>query len=301
MRKLDVLMHIIHYVNVAMLDPRLLQAFVAIAEHGGFTSAATALNMTQSTISQQLARLEEAVGQRLIDRSARPVMPTPAGERLLGHARRILALQAEAAHLLADPAGSHAVGIGVAEDILTPAMAGVFAAFSEMDRAIRLDVTTGLSRDLSRRYRNGEFDVIVVKEPLANSDCRAFFVEPMAWFESASATRDWPDPIPLVTFPPGALYREEMFERIEREKRRWYIGFTGNSLSSVLVAVEAGMGISLLPCLSTQGRDVRIHRALGEEQPMAVALYAWEASGRIGQLVAEMVVLLAWRSAQYGS
>lgn len=301
MRKLDVLMDIIHYVNAPMLDPRLLQAFVAIAEHGSFTGAATGLNMTQSTISQQLARLEEAVGQLLIDRSARPVMPTPAGERLLGHARRILALQAEAAHLLADPAGSHAVRIGVAEDILTPAMAGVFATFSEMDRAIRLDVTTGLSRDLSRRYRNGEFDVIVVKEPLANSDCRAFFVEPMAWFESASATRDWPDPIPLVTFPPGALYREEMFERIEREKRRWYVGFTGNSLSSVLVAVEAGMGISLLPRLSAQGRDIRIHRALGEEQPMAVALYAWEASGRIGQLVADMVALLAWRSSQYGS
>jgi len=60
-----------------MQDPRLLRAFIAIADHGSFTSAASALNMTQSTISQQLGRLESMVGQRLIDRGSRPVMPTP--------------------------------------------------------------------------------------------------------------------------------------------------------------------------------------------------------------------------------
>lgn len=295
MRKLDDFIDTIHYMNVLMLDPRLLRAFVAIAENGSFTAAASALNMTQSTISQQLGRLEEAVGQPLIDRSARPVLPAPAGERLIGHARRILALQAEAKALLADPAGTHAIRIGVAEDILTPAMARVFAGFSAVNREIRLDVTTGLSRDLARRYRDGEFDVIVVKERQAQGDCRASFVEPMAWFESTTAACAWSDPIPLVTFPPGGLYRDEMFERIEREKRHWYIGFTGNSLSSVLVAVEAGMGISLLPHLTTQGRDVRVH-PLGEEQPMAVSLYALEMTGRVGQLVAEMTALLEHRN-----
>ena len=53
-----------------LLDPRLLRAFAAIADAGSFTLAADRLSMTQSTISQQLARLEEAVGQVLIDRAA---------------------------------------------------------------------------------------------------------------------------------------------------------------------------------------------------------------------------------------
>lgn len=291
-------MFIIHYWNISMLDPRLLKAFVAIAEHGSFTSAATVLHMTQSTISQQLARLERAVGRALIDRAARPVSPTPAGERLLGHARHILALQAEATELLAVSAGSRTVRIGVPEDILTPAMAGVFAGYSASNREIRLDVTTGLSRDLARGYRNGKFDVIVVKEHQADTDSRASFVEPMAWFESASTARDWSDPIPLVTFPPGALYRDEMFERIEREKRHWYVGFTGNSLPSVLVAVAAGMGVSLLPRLSVQGQDIRVYRALGGELPMRVSLYALEIPGNIDPLVASMIELLADRNAR---
>lgn len=278
-----------------MLDPRLLQAFVAIAERRSFTSAATTLNMTQSTISQQLGRLEEAVGQALIDRGNRPVGPTPAGERLLGYARRILALQAEVAGLLADPSGTQPIRIGVAEDILTPEMARIFGEFSRKNREIRMDVTTGLSRDLTRRYRSSEFDIIVVKEQSPSDDRLASFVEPMAWFESSTAARSWSDPTPLVTFPPGGLYRDEMFDRIEREGRHWYIGFTGNSLGSVLVAVEAGMGISLLPCLTTKGRKVKVHGELGEERPMTVSLYAWELPGQMKELVSSMVTLLAER------
>ncbi len=280
----------------SMLDPRLLRAFVAIADRQSFTDAATRLNMTQSTISQQLARLEQAVGHALIDRASRPVRPTPAGERLLGHARRILVLQAEATGLLADPAGTHAARIGVPDDIVTPEVARGLAAFAETHRETRLDVTTGLSRDLMRRYRDGEFDIVVVKEHRASPDCRVSFVEPMAWYESATVDRDWPDPMPLVSFPPGGLYRDEMFARIEREQRRWYIAFTGSSLSGVLVAIEAGMGISLLPQRSTGNRAVRIHRALGEEQPMAVSLYAWEASGPVGELAARLADSLAERS-----
>ena len=281
-----------------MLDSRLLRAFVTIVDQRSFTGAAAHLNMTQSTISQQLARLEQAVGRPLIDRTARPVLATPAGERLLGHARRILALQDEAATLLVDPAGTMAVRIGMPDDIVTPEMARVFAAFSESHRETRLDVTTGLSRDLARRYRSGEFDIVVVKEATPGADCRASFTEPMAWFESAAIARHWPDPVPLIAFPPGGLYRDEMFARIEQERRRWYVAFSGGSLSGVLVAVEAGMGISLLPALSTRGRSVRICASLGAEQPMAVSLYAWEESGQINQLASAMTALLAARGGE---
>lgn len=96
-------MKYIHVYDRLMFDPRLLQAFVEIADAGSFTAAAHRLNSTQSTLSQQISRLENAVRFSLFDRSARPVTLTPAGERLIGYARRILALQNEAAALLADP------------------------------------------------------------------------------------------------------------------------------------------------------------------------------------------------------
>lgn len=268
-----------------MLDPRLLRVFVVIVDTGSFTQAAVRLHSTQSTVSQQLARLEQAAGQPLIDRAARPVRATASGERLLGYARRILALQQEAETLLSDRAGTAAIRIGLPEDVVTLPLSEVFARFAEQHREVRLDVTTGLSRDLDRRFRAGEFDIIVVKEAAASSDNRANFPEEIGWFESAGHARSWGDPIPLVTFPPGGLYREAMFERVERERRGWYVAFTATSLGSVLTAVEAGLGLSLLPKSVAPGRAIHPYAGFGEETAMVVSVYSWESAGLIGRLI----------------
>lgn len=187
--------------------------------------------------------------------------------------------------------------IGLPEDIATLPMMSVFAQFSAGHREMRLDVTTGLSRDIARRYRAGDFDITIIKEPAAQADHRASFPEPMAWFQAADTGDDWPDPIPLVAFPPGALYRDAMFDRIEGMGRRWYIAFTGSSLDSVAVAVATGMGLSLLPVAAMAGRSVRPHHGLGVAPAMAVSLYAWEGSGPIADLSAMMAAVLAERAA----
>lgn len=283
-----------------MLDPRLLRAFVAIVDAGSFTIAADKLNMTQSTISQQLARLEDAVGKQLVDRIVRPVVPTPAGERLIGYARRILALQHEAETILADPAGTISIRIGLPEDIVSPGMAEIFSAFSAANRTIRLDVVAGLSRDLTERYRAGELDIVVVKEPEPSSDCRATFPEAMAWYQRVDHSGDWPDPVPLIVFPPGGLYRDAMFERIELAKRRWYVAFSGSSLHNVLTAVEAGLGLSMLPIGTTVGRRVRTFTGMGEEPAIAVSLYAWGDSSMVSELVDEMTSYLSSRHSNLG-
>lgn len=278
-----------------MLDPRLLRSFAAIADTGSFTQAADRLNMTQSTISQQLGRLEAAVGSPLVDRAARPVRLTALGERLLGYARRMLELQREAEAMLGDPAGTASLRIGVPEDIVSRPMAKVFAAFAERHRDVRLDVVAGLSRDLTRRFRAGEFDIIVVKEPLPSPDRRASYPEALGWFEGEGAPSSWPDPLPLVTFPPGGLYREAMFERIEREQHAWYVAFSGNSLHSVLTAVEAGLGLAILPAASTAGYALKPYRPFGAAESYSVSLYAWEAGGATGELVGGMDMALKQR------
>lgn len=278
-----------------MLDPKLLRTFVAIADAASFTIAADRLNSTQSTVSQHLGRLEAAVGQSLIDRSARPLSPTPSGERLLGYARRLLALQDEARTLLADPSGTTTIRIGVPDDVVTRAMSRQFARFAKRHREIRLDVTTGLSRGLTKRFRAGEFDIAIVKEAMADGDARASFSEPLGWFEARDICNDWPDPIPLVTFPPGGLYRDLMIDRIERERRTWYIAFTGNSLGSVLSAIEAGLGVAVLPISTTGTHAVRTSAIFAAEAPLVLSVYAWEVGGATGELVAAMIDVISER------
>lgn len=87
---------------VTMFDPLLLRSFVAVVDCANFTRAAQRLHLTQSTVSQQIRRLEDSLGCKLLDREQRRVMATPEGERLLVYARRILALHEEAREVLVD-------------------------------------------------------------------------------------------------------------------------------------------------------------------------------------------------------
>src|SRR2546423_14495869 len=86
-----------------MLDFELLRAFVAVADCGGFHRAAERLNLTQSTVSQQIKRLEVETKRPLFRRTTRSVALTDDGEMLLGDARRLLQFEEAARHRLAAP------------------------------------------------------------------------------------------------------------------------------------------------------------------------------------------------------
>ena len=278
-----------------MFDPRLLRAFVSIVDAGSFTLAAERLHMTQSTISQQLARLEETVGKPLIDRPSRPLQLTASGEQLIRYARRILALQQEAQHILNDPTGTIPIRIGLPEDIMNTEMASIFARFTQENPSVRIEVTAGLSRELMQDYRHGQFDIVIVKESAASADHRATFPEPLAWFESIDHSEKKEKSIALVAFPQGGLYRDEMFEFLEREQQNWYIAFTGNSLSNILISIEAGLGLSLLPIATTKNYRVRQCSQFGTVAPIAISIYAWEHDGLIESLVQSMTTVLQQR------
>jgi DNA-binding transcriptional LysR family regulator len=278
-----------------MIESKLLRAFVTTADAGSFSLAADRLHITQSTISQQIARLEEVVGRELFNRSTRPIQLTSTGEKLIGYARRILMLQSEAETLLADPAGTASIRIGMPDDIVTPEITSVFANFVKQHQALRLDVTTGLSSDLIKRYRENDLDLVVVKEATPGADHRATFPEPIAWYEAAKLPVEWSEPFPLVTFPPGGLYRSSMFDRIDKAHKRWYVAFSSGSLNSIIAAVEAGLGLSLLPIGAVKGRQIRLFAGFPVEPPMAVSLYAWEGKGIVGELAKEIVSVLKAR------
>jgi len=76
--------------SASQLDPDLLRAFIAVAEHRSFTDAAASLNRTQSAVSTQIKRLEDQLGLKLFVRSTNRVDLSVAGEGLVSYARRIL-------------------------------------------------------------------------------------------------------------------------------------------------------------------------------------------------------------------
>ena len=85
------------------IDVALARAFVATAETGGMTAAGRLLNLTQGAVSQQIKRLEELLQKELFSRDHRQLSLTPEGERLLLHARRLIALNDEIWGLMSAP------------------------------------------------------------------------------------------------------------------------------------------------------------------------------------------------------
>ncbi|WOE86550.1 LysR family transcriptional regulator [Aeromonas veronii] len=228
-----------------MLDPLLLRSFVAIIDTGSFTRAGERVHLTQSTISQQIRRLEQQLGCPLLDRSGRQVVATAEGEKLLGLARRILALLAQAEEQVSE--GSLSLSLGVPEDFAAGAITPVLAAFARDYPEVRLEVQSGLSHEIWQRFEAGELDLALVKQTRGQGAPLASWREPLVWVDS----RDWPawerDPLPLVVFPSEGLYRRQMTEALDGLGRRWRIAYVSASLASLQGAVSAGIGVSLLP------------------------------------------------------
>ena len=110
-----------------MLDLDLLRSFVSVVDAGGFTRAGERVHRTQSTVSQQIKRLEEDIGQPLLIRNGKDVTPTEAGERLLSYARRLLSLAEEARDVVARPGSEGAVRLGIPEDFAAYRLAKLLA------------------------------------------------------------------------------------------------------------------------------------------------------------------------------
>ncbi|HHQ4532397.1 TPA: LysR family transcriptional regulator [Aeromonas veronii] len=228
-----------------MLDPLLLRSFIAIIDTGSFTRAGERVHLTQSTISQQIRRLEQQLGCPLLDRSGRQVVATAEGEKLLGLARRILALLAQAEEQVSE--GSISLSLGVPEDFAAGAITPVLAAFARDYPEVRLEVESGLSHHIWQRFEAGGLDLALVKQTRGQGAPLASWREPLVWVDS----RDWParerDPLPLVVFPSEGLYRRQMTEALDGLGRRWRIAYVSASLASLQGAVSAGIGVSLLP------------------------------------------------------
>jgi len=238
---------------MALLDLELLRSFVSVVDSGGFTRAGERVHRTQSTVSQQIKRLEEDVGQPLLNRSGKDVTPTEAGERLLSYARRLLALAEEARDVMARPGSEGAIRLGVPEDFAAYRLAKLLAAFSRSHPGLRLDVRADQSTYLKRDLERGDLDLALFKRAAGDKTGIAVWPERVHWVTSKSRPRDTTSgSVPLIGFPAGCLYRSRAIHALESAGRNWHMAYTSSNLAGIQAAVAAGMGLSILSEMAIQ-------------------------------------------------
>lgn len=231
------------------LDPVCLRAFVAVADSGSFTAAARRLLRGQSAVSLQVRRLEEQLGQRLLDRGPRHAVPTAAGERVLAQARLLLALNDALVSAAREPELDGVVRLGVPEDFATTHLPAILAEFARTHPRVALEVTCELTLPLLDRFGAGEFDLVLVKRMEGGEGQDVVLREQLVWAAAGPGrlADDPAQPVPLVCSPRPCVLRDLATRALESAGRSWRIAYTCGSLAGNHAAVRAGLGVAPLP------------------------------------------------------
>jgi DNA-binding transcriptional LysR family regulator len=148
------------------LDVKRLKVLREVARSGSFSAAAESLAFTQPAISRQIATLEIEAGARLVERNARGIRLTPAGELLVGHADAILDRLAAAETQLEALAGVKGgrLRIGAFPTANATLVPLAIKAFSERHPDVELRLEEAVTADLYGRLAAGDIDLAVVSD-----------------------------------------------------------------------------------------------------------------------------------------
>jgi DNA-binding transcriptional LysR family regulator len=236
-------------------DLNVLRTFVTGVDLGSFARAADRLGRSTSAVSAQLKKLEEQVGMPVLRKEGRGMVATPAGESLLGYARRLLELNDEAATAVrgAELAGS--VRLGMQEDFGEHLLTEVLGRFARVHPKLRIEASVARNADLLALLAGGRLDLALAWDhagtPLTQlqpRQTREVARVPLRWIvarDGVAPSLAGGEPLPLVVFDSPCLMRSAAMEALDRAGIAWRIAFTSPSLGGVWAAVAAGLGVTV--------------------------------------------------------
>ncbi|MGW1108310.1 LysR substrate-binding domain-containing protein [Streptomyces sp. NPDC002540] len=226
-----------------MYDPAQLRTFLAVAQTLSFTQAARRLGVRQSTVSQHVRRLEEAAGRQLFARDTHRVDLTPDGEAMLGFARTILEAHERAAAFFAGTRLRGRLRFGASEDFVLTRLPEILESFRRDHPDVELELTVELSGTLHQRLAAGRLDLVLAKRRTGDTHGELVRHDALTWIGAPRLRIDPDRPVPLVLFPPPGITRARALEVLEEHGRSWRIACTSTSLSGLIAAARAGLGV----------------------------------------------------------
>lgn len=241
------------------MERRHLEHFLAVAEYGSFTRAASALTIAQPSLSHSIAALERELGSPLFERLGRGVRLTPAGEALIEPARRTLRsfnLAKGAVRSVADPGFGRLSVISGTLWAIEP-LVRMIGEFRTLHPAVQFTVTDPTSRtEVLDAVRSGEADFGLLDGAAPKGALSSRW---LVDHELVAAIPDRPAlsalslsvadlvPMGLISTPRGTPLRSLLDEQLELAGQPAEVAVETAHLASVVPLVLAGAGAALLP------------------------------------------------------
>lgn len=231
-------------------DTDQLRTFVTVADSGSLSAAAPRLFLSQSSVSEQLRKLEERAGVPLLTRGRHGAQLTPAGQRLLDHARRILALNELALQELRGHALEGELRLAVTDYFRPGEIAGMLRRLRERYPYLRLHVTVMKSAAIDAAEARDAFDIgLSMRLPGTRGPAARGTVlrrEPLAWVAAPAEADSLPATLPLVLLPDTCSLHQYVVQWLLRKRVPFEIAHSASGVAGLHLALAAGLGLSCL-------------------------------------------------------
>ncbi|QYJ89771.1 LysR family transcriptional regulator [Shewanella halotolerans] len=227
-----------------MLKIELLESFIAVAEAGNLSRAADKICRTQSTLSLQIKKLEESVGQPLLLRDNKGVSLTESGETLLNYAYKMMQLNSQALDDLKECQNREIIRLGVPTDYIKRYLGSCLLEFIREFTCIELVIDTDVSGNLYKRLQQGEFDLIVAThwQPPVNGEL--LFERKFHWVAAKGGNAHKRETIPMALYPENCPIRAQVFANHQLTMRPINVLLSTPSPQALCMAVENDLTIA---------------------------------------------------------
>lgn len=226
-----------------------LRSFVMGVELGGFAKAANRVGRSASAVSAQLKKLEEQIGSPILQKSGRGRVLTPTGEHLLGYAKRLLALNDEAAIAVRGVDLSGCIRIGLQEDFGEHLLSRMLGSFARAHPKVTVEVHLVRNAELLRLMAEGELDLALAWDSGQGfPDAVDLGQVPLCWIGPAALPVVFDgraQPVPLVVFEAPCVMRQAATAALDTAGLSWRVAVASMSLVGVWTAVGAGLGVTV--------------------------------------------------------
>ena len=232
-------------------DTDQLRTFVAVAESGSLSAAAPRLFLSQSSVSEQLRKLEERAGVPLLTRGRHGAALTAAGSRLLEHARQILALNERALQELRGHTLEGELRLAVTDYFRPAEIAGMLRRLRELYPFLRLHVTVMKSAAIDAAADMDAFDIglgmrLAGERGQAGRQGTVLRREPLAWVAAEHEGGVLSAPLPLVLLPDTCSLHQFVVQLLKRKRLSFDIAHSASGVAGLYLALAAGLGLSCL-------------------------------------------------------
>lgn len=224
------------------LDLTALRSLMAVADEGKVTAAAARLNLTQSAVSMQLKRLEESMGQSLIDRAGRGVGLTPEGELLLGYARRMIALNDEVWSRMTHEDFEGELVFGVPHDIVYPHVPVVLRRFNRDFPRVKVSLVSSFTKSLKDDWEAGVADLILTTESGAPEFCETLDESRLVWV-GAHDGEAWKTRPLRLAYERSCIFRPIVQEALDDAGIPWEMTVDSEMTRAVEASVSADLAV----------------------------------------------------------